>query len=568
MRHIFFIPLLLFTLVSVGVNSAQQVLRACMNFTDSVVTVKWKAPTDVCGSFSQYSIYGSREGAAFLKIDDIPNIAITEYPHKLNDLNTTWEYYITVDFRCDGATGISDTVSIDLTLPSTIQIDSLSYELSTQKIIAGWPKNPSTDTKNYVVYDGTTGNGDSIGMTIDNNYIVTDARQGRYRVRVSSTDSCNLFSLLSTPHRVAFLRSSIDTCMRQISLNWDLYSGWLSIDSQSLFVSKDKGITFYKDTTFSGVSNTLVFNKFTLGDTLRFYIRSYTRNGKVSSSSNITMIETRAFVVPQYVYLELATVYDEINNTKATPSITWQTDNIQDVSGFSVLSGTESSNLLPIRNQSAGANQLNYFYDDLPKDAKTQSYFYKVNALDNCDDTIQSSEVSQTIHLAIEPQIVHNEYINWDVGVRQYALQKHDGSTWNTLFTQINLIQGIDFTDSAGCYQIIASEEVNRFNNASISHSNIVCLVKPLTFSIATAINTQSDNNRFIVVGEGIDHNRSRYTIFNRWGEKIADNPTDVPWYADYKGQLVLPGSYIYLATIIGILGEKETTKGIINVIR
>jgi hypothetical protein len=544
------------------------VLRACMNFTDSVVTVKWKAPTDVCGSFSQYSIYGSREGAAFLKLDDIPNIAVTEYPHKLSDLNTTWEYYITVDFRCDGATGVSDTVSIDLTLPNTIQLDSLSYELSTQKIIAGWPKNPSTDTKNYVVYDGTTGNGDSIGMTIDTHYIVTDARQGRYRVRISSTDSCNLFSLLSIPHRAAFLRSSIDTCLQEISLNWDLYSGWSSIDSQSLFVSKDKGITFYKDTTFSGISKTLVFNKFTLGDTLRFYIRSYTRNGKVSSSSNTTQIETRAFVVPDYVYLTLATVYDEVSNVTATPSIAWQTDNIQDVSSFSILSGTELSNLLPIKDQSIVSNQLDYIYDDLPKDAKTRSYFYKVIALDQCGNSLRSSDINNTIHLTIEPQIVHNEYINWDMGVMHYALQKHNGSTWNTLFTQLDPIQGIDFTDSSGCYQIAASEVVNRFNSASTSYSNIVCQTTPLTFSIATAINTRSDNNRFIVLGQGIDHAKSHYTIFNRWGEKITDNRTDVPWYADYKGQLVLPGSYVYVASIVGLLGQKKTTKGIINVIR
>ena len=539
-----------------------------MNFTDSVVTVKWKTSEDICGSFSKYSVYGSKEGVAFLKLDDIPDISITEYPHKLNDLNTTWRYYLTIDAKCDGATLVTDTVSIDLTLPRTIQIDSLSYELSTQKIIAGWPKNPSNDTKSYVIYDGTSGNGDSIGTTMDTSYVVTNSRPGRYPVRISSTDSCNLFSLLSTTHRTAYLKSSIDTCKREISLTWDLYSGWSSIDSQSLFISRDKGVTFWKDTTVSGTLNALIFNKLTLGDTLVFFIRSYTKNGTISSSSNTNLIETRAFVVPKYVYLTLATVYDEIDNTKAMPSITWQIDNLTDISSFSVLSGTESQNMLPIASKSISKGQLEYFYDDLQKDAKTQSFTYQINAVDNCYDTIQSSEISKTIHLAIKPQIVHNEYVNWDVGVKSYLLQKHNGSTWNTLYSQSDLIQDIDFSDSSGCYQIAATEKINRFDSATTSYSNIVCLQKPLVFNIATAINTGSDNNRFIIIGEGIDHTKSHYSIFNRWGEKIVDKRTDEPWYADYKGKSVLPGSYVYIANIVGLLGQTETIKGVLNVIR
>ncbi len=568
MRHIFFIPLLLVTLLSTGVNSEPHILRACMNFTDSIVTVTWGRQTDVCASFSRYSIYGSKEGAPFVKLDDVPTLDVTEYPHKLKDLNTTWRYYITIDFQCDGSLGTSDTVSIDLTLPNTLQIDSLSYVLSSQKIIAGWPKNPSIDTKNYVVYDGTTGNGDSIGTTGDTSYIVTDARPGRYLVRVSSTDSCNLFSLLSTPHQVTFLRSSIDTCAREIFLNWDLYAGWASIDSQSVYVSKDRGLTFYKDTTLSGGTKTFIFNDFVLGDTLLFYVRSYTRMGQVSSSSNTNLIQTRAFVAPSYVYLQLATVADEIDNTKATTRIAWQTDNIQDVARFSILSGPSFSKPLHIKHLPTEVGRFDYQYNDLSADAKQRSYAYKVNALDQCNDTIQSSEISNTIHLTIEPQIIHNEYVNWDVGVKEYALQKHNGSTWNTLFKQANPILGIDFTDSAGCYHVTAYEEINKFNATSASTSNVVCLTKPLKYSITTAVNTQSNNNRFVIVGTGIDHSKSSYAIYNRWGEKLVNNRTDEPWYAYYKGQLVLPGSYLYVVTLVGLLGEKQTTKGILNVIK
>jgi gliding motility-associated-like protein len=36
------------------------------------------------------------------------------------------------------------------------------------------------------------------------------------------------------------------------------------------------------------------------------------------------------------------------------------------------------------------------------------------------------------------------------------------------------------------------------------------------------------------------------YQIYNRWGEKIADNSIFMPWDGKYKGQLVQEGLYIY----------------------
>ena len=569
MRHIFIISFILFTLKSFGVESPPKILRACMNFTDSIVTISWQAPTDDCVSFNKYTIYGSRESGPFNKIDDIPNINITEYPHKLADINRTWEYFITVDYLCDGiSTASSDTIKIDLSAPVNIQIDSVSYDLSTQDIIAGWPTNPSVDTKVYEVYDNSSGDGDSIGRTTNNSFNISDARSGRFPVRISTIDSCSLSSLLSNPHVPSFLNASIDTCLREIALSWTRYSGWTTIDSQSLYISRDYGVTFVKDTTLNGSTNSLIFNNFILGDTIYFYIRSYTKMGTVSSSSNIRIIETRAFQVPQYIYLSLATVYDAINNTNATPSITWQIDNIQDLKTFSVLRGTTNSNLSEATKINTVTSELNYVFDDFAYNAKEGSYFYQVNGLDKCGDVLQSSDTCNTIFLEIDPLIVHNEYINWDVGVRDYTLQKHNGSTWNSLYTQNNKIANIDFSDSFGCYRIEATEEMNRFNSVAISRSNILCITKPLNFHIVTGLNTQSENNRFIILGEGIDHTRSTYSIFNRWGQKIITNNTNEPWYATYNGETVPSGSYVYVATIFGLLGEKETTKGILNVIR
>lgn len=568
MRHIFIIPIVFFTLLSFGVNSAPKILRACLNTSDSIVTISWKPVSDGCGSFTKYTIYASSRGGAFNKLDDIPDLTVQEYPHKLSNRNTEWRYYITVDTDCDGAILFSlDTVPIDVTNPQNIQLDSVSYDFASQKIIAGWPQNKSHDTKLYYVLDYSSGDGETIGTTTNTNYVVTDARAGRFPVAIRTADSCNKQSLDSRQHIVTYLNASIDTCRREITLSWSPYIGWSIIDSQSLYVSYDR-INYRKDTTVNRAMSSLDYSKFVLGDTISFFIRSYTANGTVSSSSNIRTISTRAFIVPKYLYLSLATVYDDIDREIATPSITWQTDNTQDVSNFSISRGTNKDNLLFTRNSQPILGQTNYTFDDFTQNAKDRSYLYKVDALDLCNDTIQTSNISQTIHLKLMPDIVHNEYINWDVGVSNYTLQKHNGSTWNTLEAQSNPFNLTEYNDSTGCYRIAATEIINQFNSTAISYSNIVCIEKKLRFEVATGINPLSENNRFIIVGEGIDHNKSTYSIFNRWGEMIVNNPTNKPWYADYRGSTVPAGIYIYVANIQGKLGEKQTIKGTVNVIR
>ena len=49
----------LFLLISPvwGLTDAPTLLKACMNVNDSVVTILYRTPTDVCGSFQEYHVY-------------------------------------------------------------------------------------------------------------------------------------------------------------------------------------------------------------------------------------------------------------------------------------------------------------------------------------------------------------------------------------------------------------------------------------------------------------------------------------------------------------------------------
>lgn len=558
----------MFSFYGAAVTRAPQILRACLNFTDSIVTISWKPLTDNCGSFSKYTIYGKKSNDVFQILDEIPQLLITEYPHKITDISDQWEYFLAVDFLCDGiSTSHSDTISIDLTYPNTIQIDSVSYDNATQKILAGWQRNPSIDTRNYEIYDYTSGDGDSIGSTTNTNFVISDARIGRFPVVISTLDSCNLSSLLSAPHTPTFLTATVDTCLRKINLSWARYVGWTAIDSQSIHISIN-GNPYFCDTTLSGGHSSHQFSRFHLGDTISFFIRSHTRSGTVTSSSNIRTIETRQLVAPQYLYLSLATVNDEINSTKATPAVEWVTDNVIDIFSFSLQEGLQPTTLAETIRVPSQNTALNYGSTITTSDGKKASYFYRVSAVDKCGDTLKHSNISNTILLTITDKMVHNEYTSWEMGVNQYHVEKHDGSTWNTQTSQDAPFRTTSFEDSSGCYRIRATENLNNFGTYSESYSNIICLAKPLDYEITTGINTNTNNNSFKIIGTGINHTLSTYSIYNRWGQKIIQQSTDKPWYTDYNGQQVPPGLYIYIVQIVGTLGQTQTEKGTINVLR
>ena len=560
MRYLLII-LVFFTQHVVAVNQAPTLLRACINYVDSVVTVSWDAPDDGCGSFTKYSLYGNENGGSFVKIADIPDIAIVEYPHSINNKNTNRQYFIRVFNLCNGTdSATSDTLPVDIIYPSNLQLDSVSYDLPTQHIIAGWKKNPSKDTKAYQIYDYSSGNGDSIGYTADTFFTVSTNPNLVFPVVIATLDSCGLTSLLSTPHKVMRLSESIDTCKREISLSWTKYQGWQSVDSQVVMVSVNHA-NYIKVRSLAGSSTSFVYNNFSLGDTFCFFIRAFTGANIISSSSNRVCIETRALEQPSYVYLERISVDDNRSIT-----IEWSTDNTRDQSRFAISRGTGANPVDQLFNV-ASSQSLSYTFNDVLVDVQSKHYTYYVESINKCEEITATSNSSNSMLLSMTPTTAHNTYVGWDGNTNTYTLQKKEGSTWKQIEVSASPIT-TNYEDSSGCYRIMAIENVNQYGKTAVSYSNESCLLDSLRFFVPTGINPQTQNNSFVVLGTGIDHSKSTYEIYNRWGMRLAQNPTNIPWKADYQNDLVPPGIYIYVLHLYGLLGEKQSAKGTVYVIR
>lgn len=565
MKYIFFI-LLFWSVKSNAINEPVQILRACIDNTTSTITVKWKTPEDVCGSFTKHEIYGSDNGGPFVLLDVLPNIGISEYPHTLSTLSNKWRYRIETHTACDGSTVlISNTIEVDISYPQNIELDSVSYDLNTQNIIAGWSDNPSPDTKEYEVYNYITGDGASIGRTTATNFTVSTNPSSIFPVVIATLDSCNLSSLISDSHQVSFLSTAFDTCKGEATLSWSRYEGWQSIDKQEVYISINGG-NFTKIADLTSSVTTYIHSNVTLGDELVFYIRSFTTKNlsTITSSSNKSTVRTRAFNIPSALYLQLVTVE---NNTSI--AIEWLAILTSDIYEFQLQKSVDGFTFETIKTVISNSSESRYFEKDVNVDINTNTYHYKVLAFNKCNELLLESNKSQSILLSKNQFLVHNEYVGWDKGVSVYSLEKKNiSSTWNEIGVSLTGFNSLNLEDSVGCYRIAAYEIENQYGGVATSYSNEICIFDSLTVYVPTGINPLTSNNRFLVTGTGIDDTRSRYQIYTRWGELIADQPTSEPYYFYYKNTEVPAGWYLYIINLYGLLGEKRTEKGMIHVVK
>ena len=483
-----------------AVTRAPLVLRACINNDDSTITLSWTNIADLCGSFSHYTIYGNENAGPYQQIASISNIAITQHTYSVPNLNVDRGYFIRVFHLCDlSDSATSNTIKVDISKPSSTQLDSVSFDVLTQNIIAGWRPNPAPDRMGYRVYKHNGGINDSIGQTSGTSFVVSTNPSNVFDVTLSAFDSCRLFSPISTPHRPAILSAAIDSCKREITVNWSRYQGWSTIDSQALFVNMNK-TGFKHHSSLTGTDNQLIFKDFVLGDSICFLIRSYTAAGNKSSSSNVACIESRALEIPTFLYLSQVNV-----TTNEEIDLSWSTDNSKDLRTFDVLRSNQSGPLASTFQINSGAS-LNYNFTDATADVQSTFYNYQVDAYNQCNELVLSSNLGRSIFLEILPPATYNSYINWDGGLSSYALEISDfsRSTWNT--QEMSATHStFSSVDSPACYRIRAVENLNSYGQSSFSYSNVVCLEPPLKAYAPNAFRFGSENNRFIIVGTGID---------------------------------------------------------------
>lgn len=576
------------TLLSLSVdaqNKYPDFRHVCGDGFGNNINLSWSPLSDTCGKFDTLYIYGSIDALQpFVLIDRITNIASTQYTHfGAKNISTTWNYYLVYKWLCNGDSAISDTLAIDDKQPPESEIDSVSVDINTGKVVIGWSKNPAPDIMNYTIWRALGANNVPID-TIDSTFYIHPAsnpNSGALAYTLTAIDSCSNQSIIRSSHTTMFLKSVYDTCLKSITINWSAYLGWTNVLGYDVYGKNGSGnFILLQSNNPSSLSYT--FTNFTQGDTLEFYIKAKDGNKGFTSSSNKITIFTRSRKYSTRNYISYATVIDS-----TTTEIKLLCDGASDTKKYSLYRKEKDEAYIKITDLVYNGTSIDIVYADNNTLNYTTNYQYRFISSDKCGVNLDTSNVAKTMFLSITSDkngnnILFNRYTFWNAGIDRFNIYRGfdfgTGFTWNILST-INKNDSIytdtNFPDDVGlagtCYYIEAKEGFgNQYAEQSTSKSNTVCLVEDAIIHFPNAFAPNKVNTLFLPKGVNIDYKRTNMLIYARNGQlikRIEDIRTG--WDGtNLNGDMCLEGVYLYICELFGLNEKKYNFKGTVHLLR
>jgi CHU_C Type IX secretion signal domain len=575
-RHIALFVFIASVFSAMAITNPPAVLRACLDRTNSTLTVYFKAPSDACNSFTKYELYGRDNASnAFSQLTTLSVLnssqIVTVLPNKKK-----WELFITALYACNGTdTLYSDTIFIDDQPPAYIEPDSVSVDLATQQLRAGWSKAPEPDVMGYWIYkqDAVTGN----NILLDEQNVLTylfglstfDTKKGGNKVEISAFDSCRNGGVISNVHSPILLNFNTGQninylCTRKLFIDWSAYVGWPA-GSYDILVWDSKSGIWKLDGTVTGGTLSYIYNIPAFGESYSFTVRAHNVAGTISSLSNRIDITLLDFAKP---------AYNEIGHVSVVGSTTleitgkWEfTAAISKVILQSKAYGSAVWNTIATPLVSAGFLK----YIDNGKLTSTTKYDYRLVMFNSCGTAFDTSATHTNIVLRKSAYTLSwNAYWGWKnkTEVTDLLYRPKQSFTWNTKNAWPDSSEILIDTTVAECYRVASI--LTGLNNKPIdtAWSNEICLRVFDTTLIPDGFSPGGLNPIFKIINPNLEPGQATMLIFNRWGQKQFEGDALTGWDGkDNKGEFMGPGFYPYLVNI-KTPEKRESRKGVVMIIR
>jgi gliding motility-associated-like protein len=227
-----------------------------------------------------------------------------------------------------------------------------------------------------------------------------------------------------------------------------------------------------------------------------------------------------------------------------------------------------------------------YYFNDTTADIQSQTYYYRIAAIDDCGGKTMSINTLQSIWLQCsktetENILNWNRYKNWLQGVEGYEIYRIlDNET-----ATIKIIGNVDPTTVSfpdlltnfdpmkmPCYWVEAIEKPgNPYLQNAVSKSNTCCVIKDPVLFLPNAFYPDGTNKLFRPVPKFSFVNKEsfRMTIFSRWGQQLFEtSDIDKGWDGSVNGQFIPAGQYAYLITYKSTEGKDYKKRGTVMLVR
>jgi CHU_C Type IX secretion signal domain len=541
-------------------------------------TLRWTIPTNSCGPFVSYNVYGSQNfNGPYVLLATILNPAQETYFNN-NPNNNLWFYYLTTTANCPGQMVLSSD-TLDNRVPEASPI--LFADVQNGNVLLEWLPSPSPEVVAYIIYRTTDLGTVPIDTVTTLSYVDLnsnpDAQSESYFV--IGMDGCGNTALLTNPHETMLLDGVLDLCERSIALTWNLYLGWTAIARHEIWASVDGDVPVLLETV-SGTVNSVVLSNLVDEKNYCFFIESYDALSSANSTSSVfcQFIDVYAEVRQ----LQIKNVSVASNNST---TVTWQWNQDAEINNFSVLSSTDNTSFQTIATQTPPASlSLNNNYTDVPSSAAMAPVYYRISTSDLCGDVVQSN-VGQSIHLSGKSIEDFQNLLSWtpftldSTEVFQYEVFRLSnnlpvslGITTPDVLSWSDPVDVTKSSDVSICYFLVATSEITLANGLTetiLSRSNTNCVEQPTGILAPNAFAPAGVNYEFrpiLVFGESAEY---RMVIRDRWGQQIFESEDVNTGWSGRKGFFEFPtGVYTYQILVRQRNGRMVEKVGTVTLVR
>lgn len=487
-----------------------------------------------------------------------------------SESNTESSYFFDANLPIDP---ILDNISIDsLGHPVISWMASLSKDVVRYKI-----QQLSPDDKWLPV---GSANGNQTSFIADTMY----ACNGVKTFAVLAIDSCGNTSTGENayPNALNTLMISgpplVDECKGTAIFTWNSYNNMTpplggyrilrkeGTKPETLIGSTNPGVTTYTDTL-----------GFISGVTYGYKVQAVSSDGTKTSTSCLKVFTSARPPRTNVLSINYVTVinsqYVEMRMRFSPPG---------SVKTIRVLrSLTANGNFETINSFSPGKNDT--IISDKTAEVDQRSYYYKIEAIDECDITITST-VARTIFLTCQPNNDESNLLNWNAyegwrsGIYNYEVYRKVNDDPFILIDTIpaETTTYTDFPPASQQGGDIISYYVLAVEGSIIAHftpgksvSNIVRAIRPPLVMMPNAIAPHGINNKFGPKMKYVANSGYQMLIFNKWGQQIFESPDPaIEWDGKLNGEFVPVDIYFYHLRYSSLTGDSFTKTGSLILVR
>jgi len=210
------------------------------------------------------------------------------------------------------------------------------------------------------------------------------------------------------------------------------------------------------------------------------------------------------------------------------------------------------------------------------------SYFYRIDAFDECGAFMSSSNVVKSIFVNADKnqknsfnEVFWNAYSGFDADVASYHLYRAPvgvsieeiySGTADASFT--DELEGVEHLSGEICYYVEAQEnEGNQYGATGVSRSNLFCLDFAPKVYLPNAFSPDGDgiNDVFLPYANYVDQVDYKLIVYNRIGNLIFESSDPAEGWSGIDEEV---GVYVYILELTNAFGETVVFKEKVHLIR